>query len=781
MIFLNYNVGQKMFDSSWGKVWLGLSLILTVGCDQSYEASKQQRMQIASTGKHKKQPIVIGVPWTAYEKGSFIDGVKLAVEEVNKKGGVLDGVPLEIVVNDSESDFFKRGLSEGVRRDVILNIARSYAKNPNLIAVLGHSSSETSVMASVVYQNSGIIFLAPNARYGKLTGHNFTYTFRTSLNNGIMGTQLADYAAQKGYKRIAVLSSRTESTTEFVNEFTTYAIEKHHIDIAYRRSFFEDAIDVISMVADLKSVQNVDAICIATGGKKAAEIYEQIRSAGIKVPIIGNATLDTIEFLNRVKEWEHSPRIQKSNIPTLFNDTTSMGVAFSKRFTQKYKQEGDYLAALGYDSVNLLAHAIQSTKSRIPLEIATTLRYMEACKGVSGKYEFDLNGDLKSKPLSFYHLEKNEYVFEQVKNAGVINDPKMEVCSEVDRDGDGVPTASDTCPDSTALEISKGVDKEGAERGCPIDSDSDEIPDYKDICPNDSAVAISKGVDAKGCPVDFDKDGIPDYKDDDVDGDKVANKNDHCPKTTTKELKYGVNLTGNKSGCPVDTDSDGVSDYLESCRANIKEEITQGVDSKGCPVDKDFDAVLDYQDKCLNTPEDLLVNNEGCELLALTTSLKAGKLLFATKQFTLTAAGEKSLNELFPVDKNLNLLKKIQIIAYTKSQEKELFENRLKSIAAFLQQKKIPATKFETFVLEPVAKKNNALEFIFSEVKLKPVETEAPVEPESDTDKTKTPTRPETIKDESDTRPKAGALQVQSTKGATPKAQPSVAEPRSSH
>jgi hypothetical protein len=53
---------------------LGLSLILSAGCvDQSYEASKQQRVQQARKATNK-QPIVIGIPWKNAEADFFIAG-----------------------------------------------------------------------------------------------------------------------------------------------------------------------------------------------------------------------------------------------------------------------------------------------------------------------------------------------------------------------------------------------------------------------------------------------------------------------------------------------------------------------------------------------------------------------------------------------------------------------------------------------------------------------------------------------------------------------------------
>ncbi len=96
-----------------------------------------------------------------------------------------------------------------------------------------------------------------------------------------------------------------------------------------------------------------------------------------------------------------------------------------------------------------------------------------------------------------------------------------------DRDGDGVPDAQDACPDVAGVKTD-----DPKTNGCPADADGDGIPDTQDACP---AVAGIKTDDPKtnGCPdPDRDKDGIPNDSDACPD---VAGKPDPDPK---------------KNGCP---------------------------------------------------------------------------------------------------------------------------------------------------------------------------------------------------------------------------------------
>ncbi len=478
--------------------FLGLSLIALAGCmDQSYQEAKKQRTQIAADSKDG-DPIVIGIPWRSADSDLFIAGVKLAVKEINQKGGVLNS-PLQIIINDSESAFNKETLSTGARQDVILKIANTFATNPYLTAVIGHSSSSIALLASVVYQNNGILFLAPIARYSKLTEHNFDYIFRTISTNAETGTQLADFAAQQGYKNIAILHSRDDSSTELADTFATVLLNKYTTNIVYRRSFFDNTVDIVSLVIDLKNTQKLDAVFIASSSQLSAKIYQQIRNMGVKLPIIGGETLDTKIFLDRLMQWESAKNLPKSSVPTVFNASAPGNQQFVRQFKQEYGEnvQPDYLAALGYDTVNLLAHGIQRAQSRIPVEVAVALRYMDACKGVAGKYEFKHNGDLKSKPLYFKHLVENDYAYEQVKSVAAVNEADMDTCNDIDRDHDTIPNNMDACPNTTHEEIAHGIILDGDKKGCPIDTDENGVADYKEACV-DNPAAESAGL--PDCP-----------------------------------------------------------------------------------------------------------------------------------------------------------------------------------------------------------------------------------------------------------------------------------------
>jgi hypothetical protein len=135
-------------------------------------------------------------------------------------------------------------------------------------------------------------------------------------------------------------------------------------------------------------------------------------------------------------------------------------------------------------------------------------------------------------------------------------DGHLATTAPVDSDGDGVPDASDNCPD--ASNPGQGdLDRDGIGDACDGDRDGDGILNNVDNCPN------AQNVDQ----ADLDGDGIGNVCDADRDGDGVANATDNCPDTANASQS--------------DSDGDGIGDACDSSTAPRK-----------CDVDADSDIDL---------------------------------------------------------------------------------------------------------------------------------------------------------------------------------------------
>jgi ABC-type branched-subunit amino acid transport system substrate-binding protein len=604
-------------------IWL-ITVLLIYACSKSYEDSRTERAETARNLNKNQDTIVIGVAWENKD-ASFVKGTQLAVKEINKDG-VL-GKSIELIINEGEGNISDR-LTLRQKQDISVEVARSFAANPRLVAVTGHSSSDQAVPASIVYQFHGIAFIAPTSTNLNLTDHNFNYVFRMTPNNEEIAKQLANYCHQKGYQKIVILHSKSSYGEQLADSFLSSFVKKSNTEkehkIVLLRSFFSNKNDFSHLMVELKRAEkedDFDAIFIATSANMAASIYQESRDMGFKEPFIGAEGLDDLAFWEAIKEWEISENVftEKSVVPTLLKTTAKVSISqiFIENFKKEYGFEADQYAALGYDSIKILVHGIKKAKSTRPFKIAETLRYMPPCQAVTGKYQFEMDGDVRNREFHFKLFRHGQFeYYEDIDFKDLI--VAKEECGIVDRDKDGIPNDIDACPDNSNEEISKGVYQKGTSRGCPINSDEDSYEDYRDNCPNTRRHELKKGIDSYGCPVDNDKDGVPDYRDDcpkhgrfetrrgvdslgciiDRDKDKIPDYKDVCPRDTLEELSKGIYQQGDQIGCPIDSDNDNVPDYRDDCPQNLPSEMVKGLDLRGCPFDLDKDDVPDYRDAC---------------------------------------------------------------------------------------------------------------------------------------------------------------------------------------
>jgi ABC-type branched-subunit amino acid transport system substrate-binding protein len=601
-----------------------------LGCHKSYDESKKER---ANTARESKDTIMIGVAWPDKEH-NFVKGALLAAKEINDNGGILNK-PLQLLINDEEQAILNSSLKLRQKQHIGIEVANSYANNPSVIAVIGHRFSTLAIPASIVYQNHGIVFLAPTATNLNLTSHNFNYIFRMHPNNEEMGEQLAGYCQKLGYKKIVILYDRGSYGLELANSFLFNA-EKSGIEMVIRRSFSSNRDDFTDIMVELRGADKFDAIFVAAGVTMVSKIYQESRDMNILVPFVGGETLDSDTFWNLIKEWEISDQFAKSFAPTLFNELDPLTQSFINKFKQEYGEsvKPERYAGFGYDAIKIIEHAIKRAQSTVPIKIAETLRYMPPCQSVTGQYHFQKTGDIRKKNLYFKMFRQGKFKYENLE-AQTTTTSDVWICGDIDQDKDAIPNDIDRCPNNTPEEIYKGVYRQGALRGCPIDTDEDSYQDYRDDCPNNQPHEFEKGIDPRGCPTDSDNDAVPDYRDDcpnnsrleirkgvdsrgcptDTDKDTIQDYEDVCFDNSQNELSKGIYQQGDYIGCPIDSDNDGIADYRDNCPNNQADEIRKGVTARGCPIDRDMDAVFDYQDNCPNNSHLELrkgVDSHGC-------------------------------------------------------------------------------------------------------------------------------------------------------------------------
>lgn len=356
-----------------------------------------ERAKLASRGKGD---IVVGAawPWQAHKDVLYWQGMELALDEVNAAGGV-GGRKLRIVRADDQ---------ESVDRGRL--VAGEFARNPEVVAVIGHLQSYVTVPAAAVYDLSGLVLLSATSTSPELTSKGYRRVFRTIFTDDQVGRQMAEYAIKRGWRSFAIYYSRDEYGRGLANAFEEEALS-HGGDVVNRQSYdpnlTTNRLSVEQTVAGWTD-RSFDAVFVAGQDRQAALLAQELRRKGIRAHILGSDALATPVFLR-----EGGAAAEGTVIATPYHPDAPNPQArhFTQSFQSRFGTRPDVGAALGYDAVRLLAHAIGQAGSSDPEKVAAALHGVRGWPSVSGPVSFDTAGNLQGIPIAHVVVRNGRFEF----------------------------------------------------------------------------------------------------------------------------------------------------------------------------------------------------------------------------------------------------------------------------------------------------------------------------------------------------------------------------------
>jgi len=290
------------------------------------------------------EPVTIGVsgPLTgqnAQYGAQWKKGFDLALEEVNVKG--VKGRPLQYVFEDSQAD---------PRQSVA--IAQKFVSDPKIVVEVGDFSSTASMAASSIYQRAGLV------QFGFTNSHpNFTkggdYMWSNSVSQADEQPRLAKYAADLGFKRLAVLYLNTDWGRSSQAIFSETA-KGLGAEVVASEGYQPDEKDFRSTLVRVRDAKP-DAIVLISYYADGALITRQTRSVGLTQPIVASGSIYSPKFIELAGDAGNGVFTESNFFP---NDTRPEVQSFVTKFKAKYNEQPDDFNAVAYDTIILLADVI---------------------------------------------------------------------------------------------------------------------------------------------------------------------------------------------------------------------------------------------------------------------------------------------------------------------------------------------------------------------------------------------------------------------------------------
>lgn len=283
---------------------------------------------------------------------SMRDGVKLAVEEINKAGGVL-GKQIQLVERDDEA-----------KNELGVQIAQELINKEQVAATVGYINTGVALASQRFYQEAEIPVIN-NVATGTAISTQFkapNYIFRTSANDTIQSGMIANEAIKRqGFKKPAILADST-NYGQLGQADLIKALEKDGVKAVATEKFNIGDTDMTAQVLRAKEA-GADVILTYAIGPELAQIANAMAKLGWKVPLIGSWTLSMASYIDTSGANGDGAIMPQTFIQL---PTTPRRKAFIEAYQKKYnidRMPSPVSAAQGYDSVYLLAAAIKQAGS----------------------------------------------------------------------------------------------------------------------------------------------------------------------------------------------------------------------------------------------------------------------------------------------------------------------------------------------------------------------------------------------------------------------------------
>lgn len=322
----------------------------------------------------------------------LLNGVQLAVTELNAGNYTVGGkrVTLEIVSVDDKSD---AATGKAVAQQLV---------EAGVVAVIGHLNSGVSIAAAPIYAAQGIAQIAISTN-PKFTELGLDTTFRMVANDHMQAKAMGSFAAsQFGEVPYAAVDDGTPYGKGLI-EGAVRELKAKKRDIALQQSFDDKTVAFDELAARMKAA-NVGVILSTLNDFQAVALIEALGKVNhTDVRMLGGDTLKT----TGMAKARGLIRGVHATSPVLEAKEFMAGRAFLSRYTDAFKIAPAYGGHYTYDSMHVLADAIQQAKSAQPRDVTAMLRRISGSAPVTGSMRWDEQGEQRYAAVGVYDLGRD--------------------------------------------------------------------------------------------------------------------------------------------------------------------------------------------------------------------------------------------------------------------------------------------------------------------------------------------------------------------------------------
>lgn len=304
----------------------------------------------ADGGQSSGEPIKVGVylPLSGANAAvgqSGVEGIEMAVEEINAAGGIA-GRPIEIIKEDEEND-----------PTTAVSVVNKLINQDEVVAIIGSVNSSVTLAAMEVSEDAGIPMVTPISSGAAITGSGNQYIVRGQANDLLQAGAVVEYAIAKGYQKIGLMY-QNDDYGGGARDVIVEIMKENNMTLAADEGFEASAADVTPQLQNVKAA-GCDCLIMYCMYAPGATIANQAAQLGMgDLPLLGGGGLTNAKLYELGGE----------NVVGVVNSQTFLAGAdavnefsakFIENFQAKYNDTADSNNAMAYDSTYILAEGLK--------------------------------------------------------------------------------------------------------------------------------------------------------------------------------------------------------------------------------------------------------------------------------------------------------------------------------------------------------------------------------------------------------------------------------------
>lgn len=330
-------------------------------------------------------------------------GAELAIKDLNNSNIVIAGQKVKFVlIKEDDAADPKQGTA-----------AAQKLIDSEVVGVIGHLNSGTTLPAAAMYNKAGIPQISPSATIPEYTKKGYKTAFRVVANDVQLGSSLGDYAAKNlQAKTVAIIDDRSAYGAGVAQEFKA-SFERTGGIVVSSQYTRDIATDFFAILTSIKS-KKPDVIFFGGMDAVAGPMIRQIKQLAIDVPFLGGDGICTAELPKLAGKAIGKRKVFCAEAGGLVNkESIDKNLNFRKRFEKETGTEVKLYSPYVYDATMILVEAMKIADSTDPKKYLNQISKIKY-DGVTGPIAFDENGDVKNPNLTIYTYNLTKKVVVEV-------------------------------------------------------------------------------------------------------------------------------------------------------------------------------------------------------------------------------------------------------------------------------------------------------------------------------------------------------------------------------